>query len=312
MSPVAQFQLQGEDEQGLYVAEEELTNEEAIKRLQETVTLIDLVKEADVLEKKLREVRDLEERLQEVDEMATRIQEVIEEELGKEEIDKLREEVEVLERERQIQAEGMSKRVVKKSERRVESKEEEVDELEEQIKQVFLKGLLPEEEEVEAKVKQESEREVKEESLLDDSLREKLRQIEKEWQTELEEKTSSLDVSGTTSVVAYQKMERSIKKRVTVEERGQREEDMQDLQVQTDVKSEERLEKGGTWTETVEVITEKRVTKRLQSEDPSQVADKDDWFILLDSPPYKAVVKPPGTVCHCANSFSPLLIHLIL
>lgn len=282
------------------MAEQELTSEEVTERLQETLSLVDKLIEVDVLERRLREVKDLEERLQEVDEMAERLQEVIEEELGKEEVDKLREEAD-LEKEEQIQVKSIIETVVKNSVRRIEEKEDEVDELEEQIKQVFLKGLLPEEEE--AEVKQESEKEVADESLLDD--REKLRQIEKEWQDEVEDKL--LDVAGTTSVVTYRKVERRTKRTVTiVEERGQKQEEMEYVQVRAGVMSEESLEKAGT------EILERNVKERLQAKDPSQVADKDVWFILFDGLPHKAVFIPPGAVCHCENHFRPLLISLTL
>ncbi|XP_018543577.2 uncharacterized protein LOC108890900 isoform X12 [Lates calcarifer] len=284
VSPQAQFQLQEEDEQ-------ELTRKQVIQGLQEKVTLVDKLMEANLLERTLREVRDLGERLQEVDELAERLQEVIEEELGKEEVDKLREEEGGgdLEREKQIQVEGITERVVMKYVRRIETEEE--DELEEQIKQVFLKGLLPEDEEVEVR----SVEVVTDESLLDDSLRDKLRQIEKEWQDEVEEKFGSPDVVGTTSVVAYHKVESRTKRVTIVDERGQEEEDIEDMQVQAGVTSEERLEKRETWRETelLEEGTEREVTERLQAEDQSQVEDKDVWFILFDRPPYKAVFQPP-------------------
>lgn len=293
----------------MHVVEQEQTRTEIIKRLQESVILVDMLTEADILERRLSKVKDLEERLQEVDEMAERIQGVIEEELGKEEVDKLREEEGDLKHEQQV--EGMTERVVKKSVRRIEANEDEVDELEEQIKRVFLKGLLLEEEV--AEVMQKSEKEGTDESQLDDGLREKLRQMEKEWQDEVEEKMS--DVGGTSSVVAYQKVERRTKKIVTiVEERVPRQEEMEDGQVQSGGISEETLEKGGAWheTEIPGYITQRKATERLQAEDPSQVADKDVWFILFDRPPYKAVYKPPGTVCYCANSFTPLLFSLVL
>lgn len=331
----------------MLVTEQNLTNVEVIERLQETVTMVDKLKEAVVLEKRLKEVKDLEERLQEVDEMAERLQEVIEVELGKEEVEKLKEEERELEQQQQIQAARIAENVLRKSVSTVETKEDEVDELEEQIKQVFLKGLLPEEEEVEVKqesekevteesqsddglgerqgqiekewkvvVKQESEKEVTEESLSDDSMREKLRQMEKEWTDKVMEelKSGSSDVATTTSVVTYQKVERRTKKRVTiVEERGQKQEAVEDAQVQRSVMSEERLETVGTWrkTETLEEITEGEVTERRQAEDQSQVADEDIWYIVFDRPPYKAVFTPPGTVWHCANSFRLLLILLI-
>lgn len=282
----------------MYVAEQQLTSEEIIESLQETATLVDKLRERDILERRLREVRDLEERLQEVDEMAERLQEVIEEELGKEEVDQLREEEGDLEREVRIQAESTTETVLKKSAQRIETKEDEVDELEDQIKQVFLKGLLPEEEEVE--VKQVSEKEVKDRSLLDDDLREKQCEIEKEWKNEVEEESGSSDVAGSTSVAAYQKVERRTQKRVTiVEERGLGCEEMADVQLQAVVMSEERLVKEGTWRQD---ITERGVTDRLQPEDPSQVAEKDVWFILFDCPPYKAVFMPPGKVFQLETS----------
>lgn len=287
----------------MYVAEQQLSSEEIIESLQETATLVDKLRERDILERRLREVRDLEERLQEVDEMAERLQEVIEEELGKEEVDQLREEEGDLEREVRIQAESTTETVLKKSAQRKETKEDEVDELEDQIKQVFLKGLLPEEKEVE--VKQVSEKEVKDWSLLDDDLREKQYEIEKEWKNEVEEESGSSDVAGSTSVVAYQKVERRTKKRVTiVEERGLGCEEMDDVQLQAVVMSGERLVKEGTWrqTEIVEEITERGVTDRLQPEDPSQVAEKDVWFILFDCPPDKAVFIPPGKVFQLETS----------
>ncbi|XP_070767718.1 uncharacterized protein [Enoplosus armatus] len=271
----SKFQLQEKDEQSMHV---ELTSEEVIERLQEAVIVVDMLKEADVLKRRLREVRDLEERLQEVDEMAERLQEVIEEELGKEEVEKLREEEEE-------QVEGIAKTLVKKSVRRIEANDDEVDALEEQIKRVFLKDLLPEEEE--AEVKQESEKEATDE-------RERLHQIEQEWQDEVEEKMS--DVASTSSVVAYQKVERRTKKRViVVEERGQKQEEIDDVQVRAGVMSEERLEKEGTWrkTEILEEVTERKVTERLQADDPSLAADNDVWFIVFDRSPYKAVFTPP-------------------
>ncbi|XP_028280977.1 uncharacterized protein LOC114448296 isoform X4 [Parambassis ranga] len=258
LSSPAQFQLQ-EEKPVLHEAEKELTTKEVIERLQETVILTDKLREMDVLEERLKEVRDLEERLQEVDEIAERLQEVIEEELGKEEADKLR-----AEEEKQELARGIAKMVVIKSVRQMETKEGEVDEMEEQIKL--------------AVVKQESQEEVTIGSLLDDSLREKLCQIEKEWKEEVRETFASADVVSTNSIEAFQKVERRIKKRVTiVEERGQKPEVMVDVQVQ-----EERMQGG-------------KVTER------PQVEDKDLWFILFDRPPYKAVFKPPVTTVERAQ-----------
>ncbi|XP_039662866.1 titin-like isoform X8 [Perca fluviatilis] len=307
VSPQAQFQVQEEDEQGMCVAEQEVTSEEDIDRQQETVMLVHKLRVVDVLERRLREVRDLEERLQEMDETAELLQEVIEEELGKEEVDRLRQEKEVdrlrqekddMEQEERMQFEGVTETVLRTSVRTIDVKEDEMDELEEQIKRVFLKGLVPEEEDSE--VKQQSEKEATDESLSDDGLREKLRQIEREWKDEVEEKlkSGSSDVSSTTSVVAYQKVERRTKKRVTiVEERGQKQNGIEKVQVQYDEMSEESLDKDGTLckTEIREEITEREVTERLQAEDQSQVADKDVWFILFDRPPRRAVFKPPVT-----------------
>lgn len=295
----------------MYVAEQELTNEQVIERLQENVTLIDQLTEMHILERRLKEVRVLEERLQEMDEMAEILEEAIEEELGKKEVDKLRDEEGDLELEEQIQAREVAKTVLKKSVKRIQ--EDEVDELGEEIKRVFLKGLIPEEEE--AEVKQESLEEVKDLSLLDDSLTERLRQIEKEWQNEVEEKSGSSDVVTTTSVVSYQKVERRTKKRVSiVDERGPRREETEEVQIQTGVRSEESLEKDEKWRETeiLEEITERKVSERLQPEVKTQVADKDVWFILLDRLLYKAVFIPPGTVFQSSTNASNIVISLLL
>ncbi|KAM9309479.1 uncharacterized protein KZ484_025542 isoform 3-T5 [Pholidichthys leucotaenia] len=246
--PVVQSRFLKED-QGMLVREHQLTTKEVTGGLQETVTLVDKLMAVDVLEERLREVRDLEERLQEMDEMAEHIQEVIEEELGKEEIDKLREEVE-----QQEQARRITGFVVRK----VEGKEGEVDELEEQIKEVFLKGLLPEEGEVTAKQ---------------------------------QNRVSSLEIVGTSSVVAYQKVEGRMTKTVTaVEERNRQQEDVKDVQLQFGVMSDETLEK-----EYIRLNSQSEVTDRLQAEDDLQVEDEDVWFILFDRPPYKAVFIPPVT-----------------
>lgn len=285
VSPVAQFQE--EDNQDMYVAEQELTNEELIERLQEHVVLVDMLTEREIIERKLMEVRNLEERLQEVDEIAAMLQEVIEEELSKDEIDKLRAEVE---QEMQLQAEAMTGEVLKKSVQMI--KEDEVDELEDQIKEVFLKGLLPEEGEVE--MKQEGKNELTEDSQSDEGLREKLSRIEKEWKNEVEEK--SADVAGNTFMVTYQKVEfRTMKPVPIVEERRLKQGEVGYVQLQTAVTSEEGFVKKGTGIEVD--FTEREGTQRLQLVDPAQVADKDVWFILFDCSPYKADFKPPGKVC---------------
>lgn len=193
------------------MAKQEVSTREVIERLQESVTLIDSLQEVEVLEEKLRAVRDLEERLQDIDEMAVRVQKIIEDELGQEEVDRLKAE-EALELKRQ-QIQGGTKVVVRRSVRRIETSAGDVDDLEDQIKQVFFKDLPEEEEEFK----------VIEENQLDDSSREKLRQMEKEWQEEVREKFSSPDAAGATSVVAYQKTYvRTADKQVNiVEDRGQ-------------------------------------------------------------------------------------------
>ncbi|XP_062254580.1 uncharacterized protein LOC133964485 isoform X4 [Platichthys flesus] len=275
-SPHAQLQIQDKDEQ-------ELTSEEVIERLQEMGTLVDKLIEANVLERKLREVRDLEERLEEVDEIAEKLQEVIEQKLGKEELAKLIKEKEEEEGdlETEVQVEVITSPCM-------EAKEGEVDELEEQIKQVFLKGLLPEESEV----KLEAEKEVMDVSLLDDSLRETLRHIEKEWQDEVEEKFAPVDVVSTTSVVAQQKVLRRTKKKVTiVDERDKKKKDGVGVQVQTFTISEDRLEKQQIWlnTDVLEERMESEVTERPQTE----VEDKDVWFMFFDRPADKPLYRPP-------------------
>lgn len=264
------------------VVEQEEANKEAIERLQESLMLVDMLRERDALEERLREVRDLEERLQEVDEMAERLQEVLEEELGKEEVDRLRKEVGDVEQDVQTQAKTITEMVLKNSVQIIETKEDEVDELEDEIKRVFLKGLLPEDEEVE--VKQESINEVTDSSLLDDDLREKLYQIETEWKNEVEDTSGFSDTVGTVSAVINQKVER----RAIIEESG--------LRLETDaVLSEDRLGKDETWfqTEIMENIGEGEVTEIRQPADTLEVADTDVWFILSD-----AGFKPPGKAHH--------------
>lgn len=275
----------------MHVAHQELTSEEVNERLQGMgMILVDKLSEVTNLKKRLREVEDFEERLEDVDGMAERLQGLIEEELGIEEVERLREE---LERDEQTQVERTIRTVVKKSVRSIERKEDEVDELEDQIKQVFFKGLLPEEVEVD----QERVKEVTDETLLDDSLREKLRQIEKEWQDEVEERFGSSD-DGTASAVSYQKAQRKIKKRVTIaDETGQQQEDMEDMLGQPGVIIEDGLENQKLWrkTELLEDRTEREATERLW-ESFKKAEEKDDWYIMFDRPPYKAVFKSPGTV----------------
>lgn len=181
--------------------------------------------------------------------------------------------------------------MVTKSMRRMTSKEEDrVDELEEQIKSVFLKGLLPEEDE--ANMKLENPKKGSDETLLDDSLSEKLRQIESEWEEEMEFVASGV---STTTVAADQREERRFKERVGIVcERGQQQEDTEDVQGQSEVTLEKRLQKQTIWqkTETLEGRMEKEVTERIEAEGQCQVEEKDVWFVLFDQRLYTAAVKP--------------------
>lgn len=225
-----------------------MTTKKVIKRLQETVTLVDNLQEVEVLEDGLRKVRDLEERLQEVDEMAERLQTVIEEELGKEEVKRLMEEEGNWEGEQQFKRE--SKVVVTKYVRTVETDGEGVDELEEQMKEVFLKDLLSEEQGI--------DQEEPQEGLLDDSLREKLQKMEQEWQEEVRE------AGGTASVEGYQVLERKTKKVALITGRGQ-----SGLRLEKQELDEEGMQ-GGDPQRTL-----------------AQMGDEDDWFILFYRPVFK-------------------------
>ncbi|XP_014874894.1 uncharacterized protein LOC106937742 isoform X6 [Poecilia latipinna] len=218
------------------VVKQEETTEQVIERLQKSVALIDTLTEIEDLEGKLRKVRDLEERLQEAGEVSERIQRIIEEQLGQEEVERLRAE------------EGdLDQVVLQRFMKTIETDEDEVDELEEQIKAVFLKGLVPEEE--------------NELNQLDGSLRTKVREIQKEWQEDVQQKFESSDVSGATSVVIMQKVEHRDGKRVMiVDESG---------------KSNGMLEKQ----------TEREVTERLHFGNPVEEENEDEWYLLFYRPP---------------------------
>ncbi|XP_035988332.1 titin homolog isoform X2 [Fundulus heteroclitus] len=220
-------------------AEWEETTEQVTERLQESVTLIDALEEIKDLQGKLRKVRDLEERLQEAGEVTELIQRVIEEELGQEEVDRLRAE------------EGDLEQVVlQKFQKRMGTVEGDIDELEEQIKEVFLKGLVPEEE--------------NKPDQLDDSVRVKLRKLEKEWQEGVQEEFESAGAAGATSVVTLQRVEQRGGKRVTiVDERG-----------------------------VLEKQTRRVVTERLDFGNPVQAENEDEWYILLYRPPRQEVLSP--------------------
>ncbi|KAM8868819.1 uncharacterized protein AB9W97_016473 isoform 7-T9 [Spinachia spinachia] len=281
LSRLTRLQLRLEDEQAM----QKPTSEESFERLQESLILVEKLRELEDLQRRLREVRDLEGRLNDMDEMAERLQGAIEEELGKEETEKLIQEEYGFEQEQPIQVMVITETVSKKSLRKTETKEEDIDELENQIKEVFLKGLLPEEEEG-ADTKQSIEIEVTSEGLSDDSLRAKPRQIKKEW---LEEKLKSgySDVTSSTSVVACQMVGDS-----TGDGREQ-------AQAQRGLPLKE-----ATWikTETQEAITDGEVTERLRAGDRSPAADSDTGSVGSDRPPYsRAVSKPPVTTVESAQ-----------
>lgn len=295
-------------EQAVKAAQLELTSVEVVETQEAAVVLEDQLEEMVSLKRRLREVRDLEERLQEVDEMAERLQEVIEEELGAEEVARLREEEdeEELEQKRSKTWGAITlPNVLTKS--MTSKEEEEVDELEEQIKSVFLKGLLPEEDE--AKVKLENPKKGSDETLLEDRWSEKLRQMEPEWEEEMEFVASGV---STTTVAAYETEEQRFMKRVgIVWERGRQQEDTEDVQGRSEVTLEKRLQTQTIWqkTETLEGRMEEEVTERAEAEGQRQVGEKDVWFVLFDQRSDTAAVRPSGTVCHCA-SFCSLKYHI--
>ncbi|XP_055019698.1 uncharacterized protein LOC110171719 isoform X3 [Boleophthalmus pectinirostris] len=238
----------------------EITTEEVIERRQETVTLVDTLKEVDVLERRLKEVRDLEDRLQQVDELQERLQEVIEEELGKEEVVRLREE----EKDGEIRL----KTIIRTSKKT----EGDVDELEDEIKRVFLKDFLSEEEKARL---QQGLMESRDQSVGMESLREKLGQIEKEWREDMEKELSLSDI-GTTAVVTYQ-VERRMKKIGTLVDETIEIKDMPKGRV-----------------ETTSIIRRTEVLEERASSftKPSQSDNKDVWFKLFDRLPHKTVYKP--------------------
>ncbi|XP_057689636.1 uncharacterized protein LOC130914452 isoform X3 [Corythoichthys intestinalis] len=265
-------QPQVEDEKILCVKEEELTEKEVIERLQEMVMMIDKLEEIEDLEKRLRKVKDLEDRLQDVEEMSDRIQEVIEEELGEHEVAKLKEE------EIQKESKAITQTVLRNSVMRVKNMNEgdDRDELEEQIKEVFLKGLLPEEDDSEKG---------KIEHLFDYSLREKLRQIEDEWKDEVEEKNSSSSFQ-----VAYQRVVKTKKKVAFVDQKPERLDAMEDALL--NIISEKNFQFAEVRLETK--MLEERAKKKVTEvkDGSSRDKDKDIWSMLLDRVPYTPFVKP--------------------
>lgn len=224
---------------------------------------MDKLQERDLLERRLQEVRDLEERLQDVDDLAEKLQEVIEEELGKEEVEQLRQEIK-REEEIKVQAETFVDMVVEKAAQRFEIKEEEeVDELEEQIKEVFLKGLIPEEEKIELEVKRVRFAVEEDGMQLRTGSREKVWLIKEEWNKE---------ESGFTAVTTHCSLEEhTARKRGTVvREREWRQEE----------KEEEERRQEESWS---------------HSGEPSRREDTDVWFKVFDRPSLTAAAGPPGT-----------------
>lgn len=268
------------EKRSVYVIEQDVTTQEVSDKMQETITLDDTLKEVDVLERRLKEVRGLEERLQQVKELEERIQEVIEKELGKEEVARLK-------REELLTQDKPTETII----RTTQIREGEVDEPEDEIKKVFLKGLLPEEEEI--KLKQ-SIMEPTDKSVITDSLREQLGQREKEWRDDVEKELGLSDIVGT-SVVEYKMVERKTKSVTIVDEREQ---------VDSELVPGEKVETKMIWSKT-EVMEEKgfrSLTPRLWKESLTQGEEKEAWFILFDHLPYEAVFKPPGTVYHCTTA----------
>ncbi|XP_077384180.1 uncharacterized protein LOC144022882 isoform X2 [Festucalex cinctus] len=272
-----QPQLVVKDEEAMSVQEQELTDEEVIERLEEMVMVVEKLEEMEDLQRRLKKVKDLEERLQEVEEVSDRIQEVIEEELGEQEVTKLKEE------ELQKESRAITRTVLKNSAMIVKNmnEDEEKDELEEQIKEVFLKGLLPEEDDAE-----------KDENLFDYSLREKLRQIEDEWKDEVEEKFHLQPVNSS-SQVSYQREVRTKKKVAFVDQRPQRLDAMEDTLRK--IISEKTCQDSeiGLKTEILEETSERELS---EVEGGSSLdKDKDMWSVLFDCPPYTPIIKASVT-----------------
>ncbi|XP_077430721.1 uncharacterized protein LOC144057263 isoform X3 [Vanacampus margaritifer] len=272
-------QLDVNEEAAMSLQEQELTDEEVIERLEEMVMVVEKLEEMEDLERRLRKVRDLEERLQEVEEMSDRIQEVIEEELGEQEVTKLMEE------ELQKESKAITRTVLKNAVMIVKNmnEDEEKDELEEQIKEVFLKGLLPEEDDTEKG---------RDENLFDYSLREKLRQIEEEWKDEVEEKLNFQPVSSS-SQVSYQSEVRTKKRVAFVDQRPQRLDAMEDTILK--IISEKTCQDSeiGLKTEILEERADREVGDIENGSSPNK--DKDMWSVLFDRPPYTPIIKPSVT-----------------
>ncbi|XP_015257385.1 PREDICTED: uncharacterized protein LOC107102539 isoform X13 [Cyprinodon variegatus] len=225
------------------VDKQEDTTEQVIERLQRSVVLIDALAEMEDLEEKLKKVRDLEERLEETGEMTEKILRMVEEDLGQEEVERLKAE------------EGdLDQVVLEKYVKRLETIDDDEDELGEQIKQVFFKGLIPVEE--------------NELNQLDDSLKEKMKKMEREWLEEVQETFDAAGVSGATSVVTLKMVEHRGEKTVTVIGEGE--------------KSDGNLEQ----------LTQREVIEMPDYGNPLQRANDDEWYLLFYRPPTQVIASP--------------------
>ncbi|CAL8354297.1 unnamed protein product [Arctogadus glacialis] len=189
-------QARSEDVKGGVVRDSEF-----IERWQEALGLVDELREMEDLENRLRGVRDLEDRLQEVDELAERIQEVIEEELGREEVEKMAQEEELQPERSQVEMELAETLEVG-----------EVDELEDEIKRVFFG-------------ESEDEERFKSGSVDDDvhvvvsqrKVRKTVTVVQASWQEQAETESASVSVEPETQ---GWKIERDIRTTSVFEEKG--------------------------------------------------------------------------------------------
>ena len=237
---------------------------EVMERLQEALGLVDELREMEDLEDRLREVRVLEERLQEVDELAERIQEVIEEELGKEEVEKMAQEEEVQSERSQVEMEIGQK-----------LEEDEVDELEEEIKLVFF-----------------GHREVEEgfkSGMVDDTahvvvsqrkVRKTVTVVQESWQEEAETEQASESVEQEKQ---GWKIGREIRTTSMFEEEGIRKHQGFTILQEEGFK-----------------FPVQEVGLNIPPQE-SQVEDNDVWFRLFDRLPYNAVFKPQSRYPHTLN-----------
>ncbi|XP_061144297.1 uncharacterized protein LOC133160560 isoform X2 [Syngnathus typhle] len=248
--------------------EEELTEEEVIERLEEMMIMVEKLEEMEDIERRLKKVKDLEERLQEVEIMSDKIQEVIEEELGEQEVALLKDE------ELQKESKAITRTVLKNSVMTVMNLNEGdvKDELEEQIKEVFLKGLLDDDDDAKNSI---------DGHVFEYSLREKVRQIGEEWKDLMEDKASSQ--------VAYQTEVRT--KTVSFEDQTSQRLDSVEHTLLKIIS-----EKTGETGVTIEILVERAEEEDTEDKNgSSRDKEKDIWSVLFDRPPYTPVIKPSVT-----------------